>query len=687
MTHGTPELLAPAGGIAQLKAAVQSGADAVYMGGYAFNARRSAKNFTADEMREMIRYCHLYGVKVHVAVNTLIHDRELPELLEYVYMLNEMGADALILQDIGAAKMIKTALPEMELHASTQMTVTSIEGVQYLEQFGFDRVVLARELSKNEIEAICRSAHAEIEVFVHGAICECYSGQCLMSSVLGGRSGNRGRCAQPCRLRYTLTGDRPLSGYLLSPKDMALINELSELKRIGVASLKIEGRLKRPEYVSAVTGIYRKYLDFPGQVTKQDMTELKNAFSRSGFTDGYFKNRLGAAMMSVADPSHAENTFTAEARARAAENADFRKVPVNISAYITIGEPVQVTVYDNDGNCASASGTIPAENAVNRPLSRERITEQLGKLGGTPFAADSVLAEISDNVTVPIKELNTVRRAAIAELTEFRTAVLQRRTQPFTFPELQHRDMTPVLTASVRNESQAKAIINAGIQTLYVPASFADSLAAQYPGLHIIADTGAIFHAVKTDCESVRVASNAAAYYYRKKKRNGSFRLNLYNALSAEHYRDFESVTLSPELNIKEIKTLLNRTKANAGVIGYGRIPLMLMKNCPLKAAGKCQHQNQRYRLRDRKNEEFPILCGEHCICELVNSKPLFMADRLDELTSLPLHSIELLFTIETAEECAAIAQTYHKALNGQHPQNPFGENAFTRGHFFRGVD
>lgn len=320
------ELLSPAGGAAQLKAAVQSGADAVYMGGYSFNARRSAKNFTPSEMKEMIDYCHMYGVKVHVAVNTLIKEKELGELLEYVYTLNDMGADALIIQDIGAAEMIKKAIPQMELHASTQMTVTSLEGVRYLENMGFDRVVLARELSKNEIEYICKNSNAEIEVFVHGAICQCYSGQCLMSSILGGRSGNRGRCAQPCRLKYSLSDDK--SGYLLSPKDMSLINELQELEKIGVVSLKIEGRLKRAEYVSAVTGIYRKYLDFPSRVSEADKKELLEAFSRTGFTDGYFKNKLGASMMSSADPSNCENHFTDEAKARAAENADFRKVPV-----------------------------------------------------------------------------------------------------------------------------------------------------------------------------------------------------------------------------------------------------------------------------------------------------------------------------------------------------------------------
>ena len=253
------ELLAPAGSSAALHAAVQSGADAVYLGGSRFGARHSAENFTAEDMKKWVDYCHLYGVDVHVTVNTLIKEKEIAALQEYVKELNNIGVDALIVQDIGAAEIIKNTIPDMTLHASTQMTVTSLEGVKYLENMGFSRVVLARELSEKEIEHICKNAKAEIEVFVHGAICMCYSGQCLMSSILGGRSGNRGRCAQPCRLPYELLEkDKSAgNGYILSPKDMALVNDLGTLNKIGVASLKIEGRLKRAEYVSAVVGVYR----------------------------------------------------------------------------------------------------------------------------------------------------------------------------------------------------------------------------------------------------------------------------------------------------------------------------------------------------------------------------------------------------------------------------------------------
>ena len=509
------ELLSPAGGAAQLKAAVQSGADAVYMGGYGFNARRSAKNFTPSEMKEMVDYCHMYGVKVHVAVNTLIKEKELDELLEYAYSLNDMGIDALIIQDIGAAEMIKKAIPQMELHASTQMTVTSLEGVRYLESMGFDRVVLARELSKSEIEHICKNAKAEIEVFVHGAICQCYSGQCLMSSILGGRSGNRGRCAQPCRLKYSLSNGK--SGYLLSPKDMSLINELQELEKIGVASLKIEGRLKRAEYVSAVTGIYRKYLDFPSRVTEADKKELLEAFSRTGFTDGYFKNKLGSAMMSSADPSNSENHFTPEAAARASENADFRKVPVSISAYLQEGEPLTVTLYDNNGSCSSVTGTVLAEKANSRPLDEERLKEQLEKLGGTPFICENTDIFTGGGITIPIKEINSVRREAVAELIKQRTAVRERAKCDFEFPIIKREHTEPKLTASVRTEKQAAAVITAGIKIIYAPAELAEKLKNKYSDIKLIADTGSIFKSENVELDDVLVSSNGAAYYYNEK--------------------------------------------------------------------------------------------------------------------------------------------------------------------------
>ena len=418
------ELLAPAGSSAALNAAVQSGADAVYLGGSRFGARHSAENFTAEDMKKWVDYCHLYGVDVHVTVNTLIKEKEIAALQEYVKELNNIGVDALIVQDIGAAEIIKNTIPDMTLHASTQMTVTSLEGVKYLENMGFSRVVLARELSEKEIEHICKNAKAEIEVFVHGAICMCYSGQCLMSSILGGRSGNRGRCAQPCRLPYELLekGKSAGNGYILSPKDMALVNDLGTLNKIGVASLKIEGRLKRAEYVSAVVGVYRKYLDMLGTkkgetVSKRDMQELLDAFSRTGFTDGYFKGNLGKNMMRHDTPSNsAENRFTEEAKKRAKENANIRKIPISIMGTLKSDSPFELTFYDNDGNYAYTQGTLNAEAARQKAMDEKRLREQLLKLGSTPFECEEISVFVDDGITLPIKEINSVRRDAAEKL-------------------------------------------------------------------------------------------------------------------------------------------------------------------------------------------------------------------------------------------------------------------------------
>ncbi len=687
-----PELLAPAGGTEQLMAAVRSGADAVYMGGYNFNARRSAHNFSPDEMQKMLSYCRLYGVKTHIAVNTLIKERELPELLSYVSELNDMGADALIIQDAGAAKMIKSSFPDLPLHASTQMTVTSLEGVKYLEDMGFDRVVLARELSKNETDAICRGAKAEIEVFVHGAICQCYSGQCLMSSIIGGRSGNRGRCAQPCRLAYTLEGKsiKQKSGFLLSPKDLALINDLKELCDMGVSSLKIEGRLKRPEYVSAVTGIYRKYLDNLSPVSREDFEELENAFSRSGFTDGYFKNRLGGEMMSSKNSSGTEKGFSAAARSRASENGAEKKLPVDIALYITENEPAGVVITDRNGNTSFGSGSVGAERAQKKPLEKSRALEQLTKLGETPFYAENAQAVFSDdNLTVPIREINAARREAAEELIKIRTSVRPRRRYTFKLNEIKNsKTKTPSLSASVLTAGQAIAAAKAGIKTIYAPLIIAEALVSE--GLDIIADTGAIFKPVKTECKRVLASSNAAVRFYKNQGKDvyGSERLNVFNSLTADMYSELKAITLSPELTVRELSDITRRTSSVTEVIGYGRLTLMIMKNCPVKAAGCCTgKQRGGVFLKDRKNERFPIVCGEGCICGLLNSKPLFAADRAEELIKTGADIIKLVFTVETPEECTEIINIYRAALGGAAAANPFPENAFTRGHLFKGVE
>ena len=705
------ELLAPAGSSAALHAAVQSGADAVYLGGSMFGARHSAENFNSADMKKWVDYCHLYGVDVHVTVNTLIKEKEMASFQQYIKELNNIGVDALIVQDIGAAEIIKNTTPDMTLHASTQMTVTSLEGVKYLENMGFSRVVLSRELSGKEIEHICKNARAEIEVFVHGAICMCYSGQCLMSSILGGRSGNRGRCAQPCRLPYELLekGKSVGNGYVLSPKDMALINELGTLNKMGVASLKIEGRLKRAEYVSAVVGVYRKYIDMleagkAQTASKSDMRELLDAFSRTGFTDGYFKGNLGKNMMSHDTPSNnAENKFTEAAQKRAHENANIRKIPINIMGTLKKDSPLELTFYDNDGNYAYAVGTLNSEAARQKPMDEKRLREQILKLGSTPFECEEISISVDEGITIPVKEINSVRREAAEMLVSERQQREKGFVIDYCLPKIKREYSGEImLTVEVSDEEQFRAAVEKNIQRIYVPSTLMGTLnkgtlknnnlidKAAKKGIELITKASEIFCEEKIVTDGVLVSSPAAAYKYKDKKLYGDFRLNVYNSFTAQHFDFLETVTLSPELNLHEIGGLLENTTANAEVIAYGRIPLMIMKNCPIKAMGKCQNGKNIYKLRDRKNEEFTLVCarecGGGCRSKLLNSKPIFMADKMEDLKKLKINSIRLIFTVENFSQCGKIIDVYKRALSGDVIGNDMADNSYTRGHFYRGV-
>ncbi len=692
-----PELLAPAGNMAALRAAVQSGADAVYIGGEKFGARAGAENFSAAEMKKGVDYCHLYGVDVHTAVNTLIKEREIPELVRYTLELNKIGVDALIIHDIGAAKIIKSILPDMKLHASTQMTVTSIEGVRYLEKLGFDRVVLARELSEREIEYICKSSKAEIEVFVHGAICMCYSGQCLMSSILGGRSGNRGRCAQPCRLPYCLTenGKAVSEGYLLSPKDMALVNELNTLSRLGVSSLKIEGRLKSPGYVSAVTGVYRRCLDRGAGADKSDMRELTDAFSREGFTDGYFKDRLGADMMSTSASGGSGGKFTDEAKRRTLDGANVRKISVGIMATLKRSAPLEAAMYDSKGNYACVSGTLKPEPAKNRATDGEILARQLSKLGATPFVCGNISVVADEGITVPVSEINAVRRAAAEKLAELRRSRIPGKEADYAPERYDKKEKGEIiLTAEASDYDQLKAAVGHGIKIIYVPDKVLGTLnsdigtlkSIKEKNIEIVLKLPEILSDGEVTADSALISSPAAIEKYGDIKMYGDFRLNVFNSHTACHYSSLASVTLSPELNLREIAELCENTGARTEVIGYGRLPLMLMKNCPVRAAGKCRNGGSVYTLRDRKHQEFPIVCAHNCAAALLNSKPVFMADKIDDLKKLKINSIRLIFTVEKFSQCDKIIYMYEKALRSEEGEFSLPENTFTRGHFYRGV-
>lgn len=677
------ELLAPAGSFDALCAAVGSGADAVYIGGSEFSARRGAVNFTIEEIEKAARYCHLRGVRLHVAANILIKEREKERFLEYIGKLNKIGVDAVIIQDIGMASLVHKIYPDLPLHASTQMTVTSLSAAQKLRDAGFSRVVLARELSKEAIQIISCKSGVETEVFVHGALCMSYSGQCLMSSVIGARSGNRGMCAQPCRLPYTLNGKK---GHFLSPKDLCMIKRLPELLKIGVTSLKIEGRLKRCEYVSTVCGVYRKYLDNPREVEKADIDELYNAFSRSGFTDRYFDDAPSGEMMCYENPSNAaENIFTDEAKKRCREGADYKKTEIFLSCEMKKDQPLHISAWDSVGHFADVFGSIKAEAAKNKPLDKERLRQQLSKLGDTPFFVENPEVTVDEGIILPISEVNAVRRNVIEKLSD----EICRREYRVNVVEEEHiakknTSKEMILAAQVETREQALACINAGITEIYADTPLANRLSGEFENVRIIAKLPPI---VRDDRKyeapvlSDILISNIGQLD-ESKNCLGDFRLNITNSDSVRFYENLESVTLSPELNLKELSGISEGSE----LILYGRIPLMVMENCPLRAQNMCQKGKMIHSLCDRKNEKFPLKCNEGCVLEILNSKPIYMADKLENVKNLKISRARLIFTVENSAECGKIIEEYKMALIGKNVKTP-EENTFTRGHFYRGVE
>ena len=675
------EILAPAGSMEALKAAVQSGADAVYVGGTEFSARKSAANFTVAQIEEAVKYCHLRGVKLHIAANILIKESEKKRFLDYIGELNNIGVDAVIIQDIGMAQAVSKMYPDLPLHASTQMTVTNAAGAAQLKKSGFSRVVLARELSKDAIKKICDNVDIETEVFCHGAICMCYSGQCLLSSIIGGRSGNRGMCAQPCRLPYKLGGKQ---AYHLSPKDLSMIDRMGELAEMGVTSVKIEGRLKRSEYVSAVTRIYKKY-EHGGNVSDADKTELSDAFNRSGFTCGYYEDKLGKDMLAYTNPSNvSENRFSEETQKFCAENANFKKREIFISAKIRIGEPITVSVWDEHGNFAQYIGTERLKKADRNGMEKERAKAQLLKLGNTPFFAETAELETEEGVMIAVSQINEARRSAIQMLEKEILKVRKRRSASYIPPEIKSGQENPKLTAEISSFEQAKACAEGGISEIYVPVPIFEDVKKAFPQMTVIAKLPTVMRDdrkyKKYNADKILVSNIGEIDY--SKECFGDYRLNITNADSISAYGGFKRVTLSPELNLSE----LSKISAGCEVIAYGRLSLMLMENCILKANGICQNGTIKEFLLDRKNEKFPLKCGEGCVLELLNSKPIFMADKIKDLLKLKPAALRLIFTVENFEECGKIIEKYVDGLSGKPIETP-PENTFTRGHFYRGAE
>ncbi|MBD9068051.1 MAG: U32 family peptidase, partial [Butyricicoccus sp.] len=661
-----------------LIAAVQSGADAVYMGFGAFNARRSAKNFTDEEFASAVDYCHLRGVRVFLTLNTLLTDRELDKAADTLRKASAMGVDAVLVQDWGLLTLARETVPDLPIHASTQMSLFTLGGAREAEKLGMERVVLARELSRDEVAEICAGCGAEIEIFGHGALCMCYSGQCYLSAVIGQRSGNRGLCAQPCRLPYN-------GGYPLSLKDLMLAGHVAELADWGVSSLKIEGRMKRPEYAAIVTKVYADLLREHRKPTAGERDILRRVFSRDGFTDGYYTGKKGDSMFGTKTdvPMSEVKALYDEAAHRFAEGREVPLVPVRLfftarrdtGAVLSAGE---VTV------------TAPVEQAKNRPTTPEMVEKSLAKTGGTPFYPQEMHIEVEDGLVVPASVMNGMRRDALSLLLATRSVAPSRDWMGGNVlprdEEAAARSGFRGYTASVRTEAQAEALKNVGLETVYVPLEVAarTGLPAVLPRVFSDREQGQVEmllgEAMSRGTDTVLVGNIG---HIPMAKRlgftvHGDFGLNAYNSrtLCALAEMGVSRQTLSFEARLAQIRDMEGPLETD--LIVYGRLPLMIFENCAIRRqhGGKCSCKNGVTTLTDRRKESFPLLPEFGCRNTLIGNRPLCIRE---DFARLGVQTARLLFTTESPEECARIA----RAFVGGAPL----EGEFTRGLYKRGVE
>lgn len=762
-----PELLAPAGSPESLRAAVQNGADAVYLGWGDFNARRGARNFSDEEFADALAYCHVRGARVFLTLNTLVTDRELPRALETAASACRLGVDAVLVQDWGLFDLLRRSLPDLPLHASTQMSVFTSGGAVEMAHDGCQRVVIARECSRADTAAICENCPAEVEVFVHGALCMCYSGQCAMSALIGGRSGNRGRCAQPCRLPYEVVsassweaadpeqrsgaafaaskrvdsvktlpqaeftsaedfkskGSRPApagrdgrSGnrgrraqpcrppygfttpakkdYPLSLKDSSLARELRDMADMGVACLKLEGRMKRPEYVAVVTRVYARLLEEGRAPTPAEEAELEQAFSRSGFTDWYWQGRHGAGMFGTRPENAPDPKELFDAARAAYERDDLRTVPVRFACEIRGGVPCALTATDPDGHTVTVAGPVP-EAARNRGVTAGEIESRLKKTGGTAFRCERAEAAVDDGLSLPASAVNALRRDALAALTAARAAVPARRELPVPpLPDIDRGADAPRLTVSVANAAQLTGgLLDLRPARTCVPLELLADFSAlprgetewcailprvwrdrDEPELRRWLDRArglGVTGVLLGNIGHLPLARDAGLDLY------GDFGLNVFNARSLDYLRGkgLAAACVSFELRFAQIRDMQKILPAEA--IVYGRLPLMITENCLIENSGGCRCDRPNF-LNDRTGAAFPLLPAYGHRTEVQNSKVLWLADRPD-WRRLGLSFARLRFTTEAPEVCARVFRGY---LEGA-----AAPGGFTRGLYERGVE
>ncbi len=661
MNPKLPELLCPAGSPEALDAAIDGGADAVYLGGALFNARMNAKNFGGDALRSAVLRAHLYGVKVYLTLNTLVTDRELPAFVEAATEAARAGADALIIADLGGAAAVHRVIPSLELHASTQMSGQNAQMAHLLKNLGYSRMVIARETPATDLEQTVRRSPLEIEAFVHGALCVSHSGQCLFSSLVGGRSGNRGECAQPCRLPYSSacgSCSKKETAYPLSLKDLSLAAHVPQLIEMGIASFKIEGRMKSPEYVRDTARIWRRLLDERRAATPKELHELAEIFSRGGLTDGYYCEQIDRRMLGTRSDNDKDLS-----RTREPFSGISRKIPLTLTAVLKADMPASLSLSDGH-RTVTVTGDTP-QVARTAPLSRETLERNLTKFGGTPYTVTALNLTLEDGLMLPISRLNELRRrAVVAWESQTRSSVVPD-VLPYV-PQRSKRIGTSRLTARFYSSEQITPVARAFFEHVYLPLGkeTSETDGVVLPAVIFERDVPAVQTALRhARASGVRYAlvgnlGHLALAQQADLIPIGDFRLNITNTeslLQAEQL-GITSTILSPELTLPQARDI----GGDSTLIVYGRIPLMTLEKCVIKELADCNICNaNRAALCDRRGTRFPILREWEHRNIIYNSLPTSMTDRRTDLERAHLSSHHFLFSTESPREVDAVVNAW----------------------------
>ena len=711
------EVLAPAGSFQTFKAVIEAGADAVYVGGSSFGARAYADNFTEEELLHAIDYAHLRGKKVYLTVNTLLKNKEInDDLYDYLLPFYLKGLDAVLVQDFGALSYIHKAFPDLPIHTSTQMTVTGIEGVRLLQSYGVTRVVMARETSLAEMKKIHEATGMELEAFVHGALCYCYSGQCLFSSLLGGRSGNRGRCAQPCRLAYTVMDENHKEllkdSYILSMKDMCGIRDINELKEAGVYSIKIEGRMKRPEYAAGVVSFYRKYVDSLKPVSDSDYNKLKSLGNRCGFTDKYYFDHNAKDMITYEKPNFAveDEDFVSRISARYVDTET--RLPIKGICVLNEGNNSFLTVECKNYVYTATGQTV--DKAQKKPLIKEDVAKRLSKTGDTSFVFEELEVIMDDNIFMPNGAINELRRSALEGLkNELLSAYVRdesrcSKQKPAPVAD-KSADLQAGCSASVETTAQLKEVCKSSlISRVYIDWNryslndFDNEIADD---IRLVTSNGKKIYIIlpavcrnktynfllsKQDLLGQSAISGFVVKNYEElgwcldkfpdREIITDHNLYTYNdyAVNAYHELNISLDTMPLELNGREIA---RRSNADTEMIVYGYYPLMTSAQCVHRNSSKCDKCKQITYLKDRYNKLFPVknMCNE-CYNVIYNTLPTMLFNDIARLKESKIHNLRLMFTVEDAAETREILSYF---------ENPSlkRRGEFTNGHYKRGVE